>query len=451
MGLFDRFRRAPAAKAAGSGAPASGWLLTLGATPSATGLSINQASAMSTSPFFACVTIRAQDVARCTPRLFRRDKANGKRIRVTPDEHPVAQFFRSPNDYQTWFEFAEQIGIAKGLKGNGYAVIRRDRRGALRDMIPQNPDAVIILEGIEGGVYYNVNRIGLWQMAMLREFPTQIAAEDMFHLRDFSFNTLAAASTIGLARDAIGVAMGLEQQAARMMANGARPSVVLQSKKTLTKEAAYRLKQSWNDLFAGIANIGKTAVLEDGIEAKALQITSVDLEFMAQRNFGVAEAARFCRVPLFKLGIGDLKGVTLDQANQDYVNNTVMQDLHRWEQKLEKCFNLPEDGYEVSFDETVLLRADTTTRYTANRIALGGAAWSAVNEVREGEGLPRIDKPEADEVTRPVNVATLGSDITGTAPDGAGHPADAEGGVPGADHVPPANPAAAGEPEKAAE
>ena len=45
---------------------------------------------------------------------------------------------------------------------------------------------------------------------MLRDFPTTMAEEDIFHLRGLSFNALVGASTIGLARDAIGVAMGLE-------------------------------------------------------------------------------------------------------------------------------------------------------------------------------------------------------------------------------------------------
>jgi hypothetical protein len=97
----------------------------------------------------------------------------------------------------------------------------------------------------------------------------------------------------------------------------------------------------------------------------------------------------------------------------------------------------------------VLLRADVTTRYTAARIALGGSAFVSVNEVRAGEGLPAADPDAtgADAITRPVNVATLGSDITGTAPDGAGHPLAAEGGVPGADHVPPASAAPKGDDE----
>jgi HK97 family phage portal protein len=418
-------------KSAGAAAvPAQGYLPTLGATPSSTGLLISQGTAMAASPVYGCVTIRAQDVARCTPRLFRRD-GKGKRVQV--DDHPVARFFRQPNAYQTWFEFIEQMEVGYLLRGNAYAAIRRDGRGVLRDMIAINPDAVLVLEAFDGGVFYNVNRIGLWQIAMLREFPSSMASEDIFHLRNFSFNTLAAASTIGLARDSIGVGLGLEQQSARIMANGSRPSVVLQSDKVLSEASANRLKQQWRELTAGIANTGQTVVLEDGLKAIPLQITSVDMEFMAQRNFQVQDACRFFRVPPFKLGLTELRGINIDQINQDYVNNTVMPDLHRWEQKIEKTFALQDQGLSVSLDETVLLRADITTRYTAARIALGGQPFSVVNEVRSGEGMP--DLPGGDELMRPVNIAAVGSDLAGTAPDGAGHPLAAEGGVPGADAV----------------
>jgi HK97 family phage portal protein len=436
--IADRFRAAfgaLTAKSSGAAAlPSAGYLPALGSTPSASGLLISQGTAMAVSSVYACVTIISQDVARCTPRLFRVDPATRKRELVT--DHPVAKFFRAPNPYQTWFEFCEQMTAAEKLRGNAYAVRRHDGRGRFMDMIPVNPDAVLVLESFDGQIFYNVNRIGLWQIAMLRDFPSSIAAEDMFHLRGLSFNSLVALSTIGVARDAVGLAMGLEQQASRFMQNGSRPSVLLQTKGRLTEEAAKRLKQQWRDLTAGIQGVGQTAVLEEGIEAKPLQLTSVDLEFMAQRNFGVADISRFYRVPPFKLGLDGLRGVNIDQVNQDYVNNTIMPELHRWEQKLAQVFDLDAQGLEVSFDETALLRADITTRYAAARIALGGAAFATLNEVRAGEGWPDI--PGGDEVTRPVNVATVGSDKTGTAPDGAGRPAASEGGVPGADHVPPA-------------
>lgn len=435
MGFLDGLSRRTALveKDYGSASlPAGGFLPTLGATPSATGLSISQGTAMSVSAVYACVTIRSQDVARCTPRLFKMDRdSQGRRIQVT--DHPLARVFRNPNRVQTWFEWMEQTEAAYLLRGNGYSAKIRDGRGRLTELIPINPDAVLVMESWNGEIFYNVNRLGLWQIAMLRDFPPTMASEDILHLRGLSFNALVAASTIGLARDAIGVAMGLEQQSARLMANGSRPSGVLQAKKFLDEAAAARLKQSWSDLTRGVGATGTTAVLEDGIEWKQLALTSVDAEFMAQRNFQPTDIARFYRVPPHKLGIGELRGVNIVQMDQDYVSNTIMPDLHRIEQKFAKDFDLEAQGLEVDMDETVLLRADIQTRYNAARIGLLSGFLSP-NEVRAGEGLPPVEG--GDEVWRPLNMAALGSDATGTAPDGAGRPAASEGGVPGADNVP---------------
>ena len=449
MSWIDRIRAAGAAlagsaeKSAGSGAaavPAAGYLPTLGAVASSTGQLVSQGTALTVSAVYACVSIRAQDVSRCTPQLFKRN-SKGAKVKVT--DHPVARFFRNPNPQQTWLEWCEQMETAYLLRGNNYGVIRRNGKGVLQDIIPVNPDAVLVLESWNGEIFYNVNRIGLWQIAMLRDFPSSIAEEDIFQLRGVSFNSLVGLSTIGQARDSIGVAMGLEQQSARLMFNGSKPSGVLTAKKALTETTAQRLKQQWREVTSGIANAGVTPILEDGIEFKPMQLTSVDMEFMKQRDFQVVDICRFYRVPPFKLGLTELRGINIDQINQDYVNNTIMPDLHRWEQKFAKVFNLDDEDIEVSFDETVLLRADITTRFTANRIALGGAAFVSVNEVRAGEGLPPADEDATggDAITRPVNMATLGSDVTGTAPDGAGAPAADEGGVSGADNVPsPAKP-----------
>ena len=56
-------------------------------------------------------------------------------------------------------------------------------------------------------------------------------------------------------------------------------------------------------------------VLEDGIEAKPLQLTSVDLEFIAQRRLGVEEITRFFRVPPFKVGATEIRGIDIEEIN----------------------------------------------------------------------------------------------------------------------------------------
>ncbi len=419
MGLASRLGASIASvvkSLGGASFPSQGYLPTLGSTPSATGLQISQGTAMSVSAVYACVTIRSQDMARCTPRLYK-TKPDGSRDVVT--DHPLAKLLKRPNRQQTWFEFSEQMNAAYLLRGNAYAAKIRNSRGQITELIPINPDAVLVMESVNGEIFYNVNRLGLWQIAMLRDFPPTMAQEDIFHLRGLTFNALVALSTIGMARDAIGVAMGLEQQAARWMANGSRPSVVLQSKKSLSDAAALRLKKQWDDFKSGLQNTGNTVVLEDGIEAKPLTLTSVDLAFMEQRGFQIGDVARFYRVPPFKLGMSELRGVNLVQVNQEYVNDTIAPDLDRWEQKIEADWDLADQGLEVGFDETRLLRTDILTRYNIGRMGVL-SGLTAPNEFRLGERLPPV--AGGDEVRAPVNLAELGSDTTGTAPDNNGRP-----------------------------
>ena len=433
-GFLSRlFSRAPSEKSFG-GVAGGGLLPMLGAVRSSSGTWVSQSTAMTISTVYGCVTIRASDLARCTPRLFRRHQDDAGRDQVT--SHALCKLFRRPNRVQTWFEFAEQLSISYLLRGNAFAVILRDSSGTPVEMLPINPDTITMMESMDGQLFYNVGRTGLFQSFMLEKLPTLIPAEDVFHLRGPTFNSLMGASTIHMAMDAIGLSQGQEQQASRFVGNGARPSGVLEAPGTLTAEAAKRLKESWQSANAGLSNTGGTAVLEGGVQWKQLQLTSVDLEFLQSRNFQVAEIARFFRVPLGKLGVTGATAtkITPVEEEQSYVNNTVMPDLVRWEQKFAQMFDLDADDLEVDMDEGQLLRADTVTRYTAARMGVMTGILTP-NEVRRSEGLPPAEG--GDKLMLPVNLASLGSDITGTAPDNAGRPPAGQlppGGVP--DHLP---------------
>lgn len=428
MGALDLMTRShvPDATRSVAGVPAQNLLPILGSVPSATGLSVNQSSAMGVSTVFACASARSKDFARCVPRLM---KAGSSRSETPVTDHPVAKLLAAPNRLQTWHEFAVQMQTAFLLRGNGYAVILRDAKGDPVELIPQNPDAVLILEAVDGQIFYQVNRVGLFQLSALRALPMAVPAEDVFHIKSSTFNILLGLSTIGLARDAIGVAMGLEQQSARFMANGARPSGVLTSPKKLTQDTANRLRDQWASFRSGIQNTGTTAVLEEGITWNQMQLTSVDLEFMAQRQFSIQEIARYFGVPLYKVG-GELpRGIKVDQLDQSYVNSTIMPDLDMWEQKFNQVFDLGAENLTVDFDERKLLRAEEATRVNNQRLKIMSGI-STQNECRRENGDPPM--PGADVLLTPVNLAAVGSDMSGQAPDGAGRPAEGTLPDPGA-------------------
>jgi HK97 family phage portal protein len=411
-------------------------LPTLMGVASSTGRRVSQATALQVSTVYACATIKAVDLARMRPRLYRvrpdRVLPNGDRVEGGRDEvrdGALARLLRRPNRAQTWLRFASMMQMGVELKANAIAVILRDPAGEPTEMFPINADRVTVLEAANGWVFYQVSRAGMFEQSVLAGMPMAIPAENVLHVRGVCVDTpLHAPSRIGLARDAIGLAMAQQEQAARWAGNGARPSGVLKSPKSLSTEAAQRLKAQWEAFNSGLGNTGRTAVLEEGMEWQQLSLSSVDLEFLAQRQFQVEDICRFFRVPPHKVGKMDrATNNNIAAQDQDYLNNTIAPEAENWEQELEFAFDLDAQGLEVELDESTLLRADPMTRRNIARIdKLTGLA--STNELRAIEGRNPVEGGDA--LMQPTNMAALGSDVSGNAPDGAGRPAAGESPSP---------------------
>ena len=212
--------------------------------PTATGIEINQRSAMQVATVMACVRIISEDISKMTPRLYRM-AADGSRQEVVSGA--LADRLWQPNDWGY---------VARILPDDGDRV-RAARERLLRDhprrarqpgtLVPINPDHVTLWEAPDGSLIDLVTLIGTDEMAVLSGLPMLIPADYIFHLKDLSANGLIGQSPISLAREAIALSAAQEQQLARLMGNGARPSGVLTTDKTLTPDVAKRLKDNWND------------------------------------------------------------------------------------------------------------------------------------------------------------------------------------------------------------
>lgn len=392
------------------------------------GMAVTQITALQVATVLACVSIRSEDVAKLPVHVYRKRDDGGRTV-VT--NHPLERVLQCPNDYQSRFEYMEQMMVALMLRGNAYSVILRDGRGRVTSLIPVNPDRVWIYEGPDGQVFYQVARRGMHEMAVLKNEPLMIPAEDVFHLRWMALeNSLYGASRIGLAREAIGLALSQQELAGRLSSNATNLGGVLTTEQKLSKEAAERLSKAWKERKQGLKNAGDTAVLEAGLKWQPLGMTARDAEMIAARQMSVQEIARIYRMPMHKLGVIEKGGgSSLEQMDQDYMNSVVSSDLGRWEAKFDQVFGLSAEGLFVEFDVSGFLRASLQTRYTAYRTGIVGM-FLTPNEARRAEGLP--DHPEGNTLYQPTNVAPIGfepaghetgpgSDVTGAAaPGGAG-------------------------------
>src|SRR5207244_2158790 len=181
-----------------------------------------------------------------------------------------------------------------------------------------------------------------------------IPFDDVFHLKDLTADGLIGQSPIALAREAIALSLAQEQQQARLMGNGARPSGILTTDKTLTPDTAKRLKDDWAEVHSGILNTGKVAVLEAGLKWQALGLSMADMEYLRLRQFQVAEICRIFRVPPHMVGDQLTRGAMqgLVQQAQEYRNNTLTSHSSLWERRFDFTFNLRRQKMEVDFDES---------------------------------------------------------------------------------------------------
>jgi HK97 family phage portal protein len=430
-GLFGRLARSAGAVGAEL---RDGWV-EFGQSQS--GESVTAMRAMQHTAVMACVALLSEDVAKIPLDVFEPLSDGGKR---PARNHWLRPLLRDPNPWQTALEFKEMMQASLLLRGNAYAVAIRHPNGLPHTLVPIFPDRVALYEAPDGQWFYVVTRNGLHEMAVLRELPLFIPAEDVWHIRWLPlWNSLLGSNRIGMIRESVGLSIALERHQARFAGQGARPSGLLSTDQKLGREVRDQLTSDWKAYREGAANSGSTAVLEQGLKWQPLTLTMVDAQFIESRGFGLRDIARAFNVPPYKLAIeGEAEGPAMVQMGQEYLNGPISGHCERWKASGEKFFGLDGESLFLAWDYGHFLKADLASRATYYRQAVGGP-WLAANEVRRAEGAPAVKG--GDLVLQGVNMAPLGwtppdrsqsgqgSDQTGTpAPGGDGdalrNPAD---------------------------
>jgi HK97 family phage portal protein len=398
------------------------WSASYMASQTASGMNVSQVTALASAAVFACVSMLAEDVAKLKPVFYRRNADDGREKVV---DHWLPRLFRRPNDYQSGFEFREFLMVQICLRANAFAVIIRNAAGRPVKLIPINSDRVAIWEAPSGELFYRVTPMGLHERAELIDEPYLIPAEDVLHIRGLSLNGLLGSAKIVLAKEAIGLTLGLEQQSARWMANGSRPSGVLTTEHKLTPEAAKRMGQDWQNLHSGYQNLGRAAVLEQGLKYQPIQFDAVQMDHVKNRQFQLEEVARLFRVPLHMVGGSAGKGPSgsIEQQATEYLNYTLTGYTSRFTEKYDLAFDIEGEGLELDYDFGVLTRADRSTRFANYSKAIAGG-YMTPNEARIEDGMTPLSG--GDELWQPVNVQFAGSQAGGDLPDGGGRPEGSE-------------------------
>ena len=378
--------------------PAFERLSVLWGGTSQAGVAVNAQTAMQSAAVYSCVQVLAQSIGMLPLCVYAIDDA-GIRRRAT--HHRLWALLQDqPNSFQTAVEFFEMMSAHLCLRGNAYALINRNAKGQILELIPLHPDQVSVQMQTDYRLRYGCTLEGGQRMAL--------ATGDVFHVRGLTLNGWLGISPIAYAREAIGLAMATERFGATLFRNGAKMGGVLEHPGKISKEAADRLRSSFDEAHSG-ENAHRTAILEEGLKWSKVSMTADDSQFLETRKYQRSEIAAIFRVPPHM--IGDLERATfsnIEQQSLEFVNFTLMPWLHRIEKAIRRDLLTPAERTRMMarFNVANLLRGDAAARaaYYQSGIQQG---WMTRNEARHAEsdlGVMLNPLEGLDEPLLPLNM-----------------------------------------------
>jgi HK97 family phage portal protein len=367
---------------------------------SAAGIAVTRDSAMRHDGVWRAVQMLSNDIAKTNRHVYQLEE-DGDRIR--DKKHAVGRMLRiAPNPDMSAFNFFKGMNTQLFIGGNAYAFIVRDPETQVplrlrpldaRLMYPfRDPDDVLKYAYMVGGTN-----------------PVIAGAMEILHVRYWTWDGVVGMSPLHYARDTFGLGLGANRWQSVFFKNGSSIRLLLEHPGKLKDDAVMnRLKQSFNEIYSGVDNAHKTAVLEEGMTAKPLQVNAKDAQLVELLQMNMKQIANIYGIPPHKLGdSSNVSYSSLEQENQAYLDSALDPIMKCWEEELMLKLLSPaeqeSESHFIEFDRMAWLRADSVTQAEIFNKALAGAPYMTINQARRMVNMPKLDDPKADEIPFPTN------------------------------------------------
>lgn len=271
------------------------------------------------------------------------------------------------------------------------------------------PDGIHPLDGIVGRGYLevldprhvNVRRGPLYDILdQYGRVVETVGPDRMLHISWYRpAGRLRGLSPIEEARQAVGLALGTEEFAARFFGQGATMALGVEVPGALTSAQRDDLREGLEGLYSGTRNAHRIGVVTGGAKlVTGLGVNNDQAQFLESRKFSVEDIARLFGVPPHLVGSqepGASSYSSVEERSLEFAKFNIAPWVSRITAQYSRLVSVPErlegTGATARFamDLRSLERADIKTRYEAYSLAVGGP-WLEPNVPRALEDLPPI-------------------------------------------------------------
>jgi HK97 family phage portal protein len=337
---------------------------------------------------FACVSRISFDIAKLEPRLMSTDDQG---IRTPASrQSPYWNALRAPNPFQNRIQMLCYWMVAKLLHGNAYFLKARDKLGIVYRLYPLDPRRVTPMITEEGDVYYSLGGDDLARVPAGMVVP----ASEIIHDRGVTlWHPLVGVSPIYACGISATQGARIQSNSSVFFENMSRPSGMITAPHTIDDVTAERIKRDWDKNYSA-ANIGKLAVLGDGLTYEAMTVPAVEAQLIEQLGWTVEDVARCFDMPLYKINAGPVPTAgNVETLETQYYTGCLQKHIEAMELCLTEGLGLGRAGttsrLSVELDLDGLLRMDSATKVDMLTKAITGTLMSP-DEARARMNLPPV-------------------------------------------------------------
>lgn len=344
---------------------------------------IGTSSALTYYAVYACYRLITTDIGKLCLRLVAQDRDGVWTETESPAFSPV---LRKPNRYQTINKYIEQYIGSKLLHGNAYVLKARDQRGVVTALYVLDPTRVTPLVTPDGGVYYELRRDDLSGLSQERLI---VPAREIIHDTMVTpYHPLIGVSPIYACGLAATHGLNIQNNANTFFATGSKPGGVLTAPGAIGDVTALRLKAYWETNFSG-DNVGKVAVLGDGLKYEAMSVNAVDSQLIEQLRMTAEQVCSAFGVPPYLVDIGPPPPyANFEPLLLKYHSQCIQSLTTNCEKAHDEGLDLPKP-FGTEFDIDDLIWMDTVTRVNSAKTAIEGGGMSPDEARFKYHGLGR--------------------------------------------------------------
>lgn len=321
---------------------------------------------------FAVITRLSNGIASLPLKVYQNYNA------LNTSQSDLAELLESPNSNMTQFKFIRKMETLKNMTGNAYALIEPG--------IFAEPVALHILDSNAVQPFIEKDTRELWYRVTDDTAPVFIHNSSIIHISHLTGTGESGVNPLDVLKNTIDYDREIKEFSLNQMQNGLKANIVIKLATKLNKE-------SMDEYTEVIQRFQKNGILflDQGKEFQELNgFNFIDPKVFEVEKITVERVARVYNMALNKLLSDKQSYSSAEQADLEYIKDTILPIIRMWEQELNKKLltqKQRDDGFSFKFNLNGLARADMQTRgdFYFKGIRSG---WFTPNEVRALEEYP---------------------------------------------------------------